>query len=121
MNVNDLSESDFNEIVDRVIDVYVQYCQEILYDQDQFLYKKISALHRSDKYEMKVALYNTDDVKESLDYYEELSPNYYVAMVGFVDEGQDAPAAQQDLSIEVARLVLSTEKGDESYVEFLLS
>lgn len=119
MQVDTLSAAAFEELAAQALEIYVQCCQEILYEQDRFLYRKLAALHRSGEYELQVELGDAADLADHPDYGAQLDESYYVALVRLA--AADAPAGGDPQPLEVARLVLSEEPGREHFVEFLLS
>lgn len=118
MQVDALSAAAFEELAAQALDIYVQCCQEILYEQDRFLYRKLAALHRSGEYELQVELADAAGLAGHPDYGAELDDSYYVALVRLTAAG---PAGEEAPPLEVARLVLSQDPGRERFVEFLLS
>lgn len=119
MNVDTLDAAEFEALAARALDIYVQCCQEILYEQDRFLYRKLAALHRSGEYELQVELGSVTELAGQAEYAAELDDSYYVALVRLT--AADGSGGEAAGGLEVARLVLSEEPDHERFVEFVLS
>lgn len=125
MDVHALNDTEFEQLTEEVLQLYIQYCQEILYDQDRFMFRKLAALSRSPIHNLQIALSDLDALEDPPDYAGGLDASYYMAVVSYTSPAPAAENSDQEepgeQRLDVARLVLSSDPERERFVEFLLS
>lgn len=82
MDIDTLSDTEFESLVDKQIDNFVAYCQEILYFEDKFLYKKISKIMNDEEASLEVEL--NQDLDKNL-----LSDKFFEEFMDFSLESDD--------------------------------
>lgn len=111
MDIYALTDEEFDALVDKIINAYHTYCEEVLFEQDKFLYKKISKFHQDANYSLQVELFSLDE-DVTLEYSEILDPSSYIqAVISYVKDDQKN---------DVAKIIYSLDDENSSIVDFLI-